>query len=216
MRVLIIAEYGLDRAGLRCLLSRSASDCTVFEVSSPTDLISADRAARCVDVVLLAGSRGPETWRSRVNAVRAMLPDTPIAMLVENPPQSELQAAVSAGVCGFVPADSSARVLASALDLVAQGEIFVPSRLVWGGQIANRQRPSKRGNGALAALSRRQAQVLSLLAAGKTTTTIARDLGIEVATVKNHIQGIFKALNVHSRTQAVLKAIRNGEVQGGV
>lgn len=66
-----------------------------------------------------------------------------------------------------------------------------------------------------AALSRRQRQVLGLLAEGVTAREIAAMLGIAEATVRNHIRLIFRKLSCHSQLQAVAVAIRLGLIQRG-
>src|SRR5690625_7459425 len=62
-------------------------------------------------------------------------------------------------------------------------------------------------------LTRRECQVLQLLADGKSNRAIAEELIISEKTVKNHVSNILQKMNVNDRTQAVVKAIRNGWVQ---
>lgn len=62
-------------------------------------------------------------------------------------------------------------------------------------------------------LTRRECQVLQLLADGKSNRTIAEDLVISEKTVKNHVSNILQKMNVNDRTQAVVKAIKNGWVE---
>ncbi len=70
--------------------------------------------------------------------------------------------------------------------------------------------------GSLTALTKRQRDVIAAMAQGKSNKEIARDLGLADGTVKIHVSNIFKALNVHNRTQAVLVASNLSErLMGG-
>jgi len=130
--------------------------------------------------------------------------------------------ALDQGAMGYIPKLSSNEVLISALRLVLSGGIYIPPEILarWGSPpAADRQAAAASGRGsppqrtpADFGLSERQAQVLRLLLEGKSNKLIRRELDLAESTVKNHVSLILKALNVTSRTQAVIAAARMGLV----
>jgi DNA-binding NarL/FixJ family response regulator len=134
---------------------------------------------------------------------------------------------------GFVPKRASPQTLFQALRLVMSGGIFVPPMSL--GADANRDHgdgdttPSvMQGVGAEAAvgahqraptleslgLTPRQRDVLALLLQGKPNKLIAREMGLSVETVKDHVAAVLRALGVTSRTQAVLAVSQMGQPEG--
>lgn len=132
--------------------------------------------------------------------------------------------AIDAGAMGFVPKRSSNELLQDAVHLVMSGGIYmpelvptdrvepgpvpplaVPAGVAAAGQ-ALRPGARVRTGGSLAdlGLTPRQRQVMQLLLHGKSNKLIARDLGISVETVKDHVAAVLRSLGVTSRTQAVL------------
>jgi DNA-binding NarL/FixJ family response regulator len=105
---------------------------------------------------------------------------------------------------GYITKSSSNEVLASALRLVLSGGIYIPPPVLGRADTPPQRRLAYLG------LSHRQAEILSLLMRGKSNKLICRELDLAESTVKNHVTLVLKALNVTSRTQAVLAAARLG------
>ena len=91
----------------------------------------------------------------------------------------------------------------SALELVFAGGIYIPPEILKHEPCLNGEDPGIRSPFALR-LTKRQAEVLELLAQGKSNKAIARTLGLAMPTVKNHITAILKALKATTRTEAVV------------
>ena len=148
---------------------------------------------------------------------------------------SDVIRAIDLGAMGFVPKRASNATLFEALHLVMQGGIYVPPMTLGSerpaGQARRRHRaelPSHRARAGGRAASRqqqpslatigltpRQTDVLGLLLQGKPNKLIARELGLSVETVKDHVAAVLRALNVSSRTQAVLAVSQMTQEQGG-
>jgi DNA-binding NarL/FixJ family response regulator len=105
---------------------------------------------------------------------------------------------------GYVPKSASSKTLLLALNLVLQGEMYLPPLLLGGA-------PERRPAG-LPALTERQTDVLVMLAKGGSNKDIARALRLSDKTVKAHVSAIFRALNVSNRTQAAHAAREAGLV----
>jgi DNA-binding NarL/FixJ family response regulator len=147
----------------------------------------------------------------------------PVVVLSSANDRASVAQALDQGAMGYIPKLSSNEVLVSALRLVLSGGIYIPPEILarWESPPADRQAAAASGRDsppqrtpADVGLSERQAQVLRLLLEGKSNKIICRELDLAESTVKNHVTLILKALNVTSRTQAVIAAARIGLVFG--
>ena len=111
-------------------------------------------------------------------------------MLSASEDLKDVRRALAAGAVGYVPKSANAQTLLSAIEIVAAGDVFVPSVIL------------SRGHASGDLLTARQIDVLKLVARGLPNRTIAAELGLSEKTVKVHVTAIFKALDVVNRTQA--------------
>jgi DNA-binding NarL/FixJ family response regulator len=137
---------------------------------------------------------------------------------------SDVIRAIDLGAMGFVPKRASNEMLFEALHLVLSGGIYVPPMSLGAGVTSHASLPPETSHAlqtvrdqAAASeyrlvppsyeslgLTPRQRQVLALLLEGKPNKIIARELGLSVETVKDHVAAVLRSLGVSSRTQAVL------------
>jgi DNA-binding NarL/FixJ family response regulator len=117
---------------------------------------------------------------------------------------------------GFIPKTSSNQVMLQALRLVLSGGVYLPP-VALGSRAGAGSPPSPRASDPAPGMSARdlgltarQAQVLQLILQGKPNKVICRELGLAEGTVKIHVAAILRALNVSTRTQAVIEASRLG------
>lgn len=120
-----------------------------------------------------------------------------------------LTKAVNIGVNGYVLKDSDSSVLKKAIYLVSKGEKFIQPSLT---PLLN-EKKIKDEKKHLDILTKREFQVLELLAEGLYNKEIAYKLTISEKTVKNHVSSIFKKIRVSDRTQAAVYAIKNNLVE---
>ena len=106
-------------------------------------------------------------------------------------------AALRAGAAGYIPKTSSPDMIIAALSVVIAGGVYIPPQVL--AQI-----------GQTPVFTARQLEVLQLLAQGSSNRDIARILGIADNTAKQHTHAVFQALNVTSRSQAIVAAARMG------
>lgn len=138
--------------------------------------------------------------------IKRELPDTEVVMLTGRAEAGVLAAALESGCSGFVTKDTNLRELASAIRGVLAGEIRVPQNLIAELTAYLRPRPAAIGSD----LTRREVEVLRLLADGKSTGAIVDELILSIHTVRNHIRNILMKLNAQSRLEAVAIATRQG------
>ena len=157
--------------------------------------------------------------RNRANG-RAW-PAIPVVVVSASDRSVDVIRAIDLGAMGFVPKRASNEILTEALNVVMSGGIYVPPMAVRGdadplpAQYASAAQAAGQGAAAgsdagrplaLSAfkLTPRQTDVLGLLLRGQSNKLIARELNLSVETVKDHVAAVLRALNVNSRTQAVL------------
>lgn len=119
----------------------------------------------------------------------------PVAILSGTASSDIARSAIEAGARGFVPKTIGARSLASAIALIAAGEVFVPYGFM--------DKPAEQPVGDL---TLRETQVLRGLSEGKSNKDIARDLGLHEVTIKLHVKTLCRKLDARNRTQAAMIA----------
>ena len=153
----------------------------------------------------LAGINAVKAWRRRY-------PQLPVVVLSSADDRPTVLAAIAAGAAGFIPKSSPNEIMLSAVRLVLAGGRYLPPEALApaGGSNIARAMPERALSLETLGLTDRQVQVLKLIAAGKPTKVICRELDLAERTVKAHISAVFRALGVTTRTQAALAATKLG------
>jgi DNA-binding NarL/FixJ family response regulator len=202
IRILLVDDHPVVRHGLRGMLDAEPDLEVVGEASSGDEGVT--RTGELLpDVVLMdlrmPGGDGVEA----TGRILTALPATRVVVLTTYETDRDILRAIEAGACGYLLKDASPADLADAVRGAARGETVlapsVASTLVR--QVRSPAPP---------ALSAREAQVLRLVALGRTNADIGRELFISEATVKTHLLRIFAKLDVADRTAAVTTAMSYG------
>lgn len=202
IRVLIAEDHAVVRGGLVELLD-AAEDIEV--VGTAADGEEAVRLAHeaTPDVVLMDISMPELDGIEATRAITDAAPDTRVVMLTAFSDRDRVLAALDAGAMGYLLKDTEPPELLGALRAAARGEAPLTPR-------AASQLLSARSEERHADLSRREREVLGLVAEGLPNKLIARRLEISEKTVKAHLTSVFQQIGVTDRTQAALWARRNG------
>ena len=219
-RVLIADDHALVREALRRGLE--SAGCTVVgEASDGTEAVEL-AAMHCPDVVLMDISMPTMSGIQATRKIRASHPEVAVIMLSMYADDSALSAARVAGAAGFLVKDSTTDQIVASIDrLMAGHDVFpamedVQSPRAGGALSWPPAAASVTGTGAgehNAPLTKREEELLRVLATGVSLTEAAGLLYISVKTVKNHLSSIYQKLACHDRAQAVLLAARMGIVQ---
>ena len=135
----------------------------------------------------------------------ASAPGVPVVIISGSEDADSIRSLLEAGAVGYIPKSSPSQVMLSALSLVLNGGIYVPTQALSRGASAV-TRPGLKNH--YPPLTDGQLRVLWLLAEGKPNKVIARELSISEGTVKIHLAALYRALHVANRTEAVLAAQR--------
>jgi DNA-binding NarL/FixJ family response regulator len=197
MKILIVDDHPLFRAGFQAVLEQSSLDAGVSSVSSVNEALQTLQRDPDIGLVLLdVHLRGDDGFNA-LKLIGERFPTTACIMISGDEQSGVATRAVAAGASGFIPKSFTADEMIDAIRKVLAGEIFVP---------ATTDLTQKPDHG----LTLRQLEVITMLGRGFSNKEIARALDVAERTVKAHVSAVFEALNVRNRTQAVLVAQRRG------
>ncbi|MEZ5240048.1 MAG: response regulator transcription factor [Microthrixaceae bacterium] len=137
-----------------------------------------------------------------------------IVMLTMHADQEVLADAIRAGAAGYLTKDCSTREIAEAVRMAAEGDTVLSPQLARSmlDEVRRIDAPADRKPDEERVVSKREEEVLQLIADGCSTPEVAAQLYISQKTVKNHLASIYQKLDARDRTQAVLQAVRMGIV----
>ncbi len=216
VRVLLVDDDDLMRAGLKAVLSSDPHIDVVGEAANGRAAIASVRALR-PDLVLM-DVRMPDL--DGIGATREILAgaaETKIVILTTFEDDDYIFGALNAGASGFLLKRTSPENLLAAVHAVAAGDsLLSPSvtRTVIE-RMAHQPTPDLAGSDRLDELTPREREVLALIARGLSNTEIAEQLVIEESTVKTHVKRILMKLRLRDRVQAVIFAYETGLTQPG-
>jgi len=207
--VLVVDDDRSTRATLRFALQRNG-----FSVEEAVDGVRAlallDRIVP--DVILMdvtmPNCDGVEACRQ----VKSTGTDTKVVMLTMHADQDVLTNAIRAGAIGYLTKDCSTREIAEAVRMAAEGDTVLSPQLARSMLEEVRRIDQPRTPEDDRVVTKREEEVLQLIADGCSTPEVAANLYISQKTVKNHLASIYQKLDARDRTQAVLQAVRMGIV----
>jgi len=213
-RVLLVDDHELVRQGIAAMLN-SASDLQVVgEARSGREALEVARR-ELPDVVLMDVKMPDMDGLEATKKIKEERSRTAVIMLTMHDNPSYLRDAVRAGAAGYLLKDVSKDELVDAIRQVATGGAFIESQMLKG--MLSEMKPSGGGSatGAGKNLTKREREILALVAEGMSNREIADKLVLSPETVKSHVAAILEKLNVSDRTQAAIFAVRNGLVEAG-
>jgi DNA-binding NarL/FixJ family response regulator len=216
VRVLIVDDDALMRAGLRAVLS---SDPTVAVVGEAADGSAAPDATRRLrpDVVLMDVRMPGVDGIRATREVLATAPEVRVVILTTFEEDDYIFGALGAGASGFLLKRTPPEDLIAAVHTIAAGDsLLAPSvtrRVIE--RMASHAPPQAPAADRLDALTPRERGVLELVARGLSNGEIARELVIEESTVKTHVKRILGKLGARDRVQAVIAAFEGGLARPG-
>jgi DNA-binding NarL/FixJ family response regulator len=199
VRIALADDQALIRHGLKALLETLGGIEVVVEAEHGEGLLEA-LASNEVDAVL-ADIRMPRlSGIGVVKALRQRGSLVPVILLTTFDDPQALKEAIAAGAAGYLLKDAQPETLKQVLESAVRGQrMFQPGPSLPPGTPA--------GDGAAGTLTAREEEILRLVAGGYSNKEVARNLGIAVGTVKNHISDLLRKLDARDRTHAVLKAL---------
>ena len=209
IKLVIADDHSMIREGLRQLLELDENIKVVAEASDGAEAIEKLKEYN-VDVLLLDINMPNMNGLDTLMNIKKNNIDVKVLILTIHNEVDYLIKAVEIGCDGYVLKDSDSNLLRKAIYTVYEGEKFIQPSLT---PILNAGLASKvEIDDKLNELTRREIEVLKLIAEGLFNKEIASKLDISERTVKNHVSNIFKKIDVSDRTQAAVFAIKNNLV----
>jgi len=212
MKFLIVDDHAVLRTGMTALLQQGRPNDIVLEACDAREGLEIARHHPDLDAIFLdlemPGMRGMPA----IEEFGKQHPDLPVIVLSSSEDPGDVRRALAAGALGYIPKSTSSKNLLSALKLVLEGCIYVPPLVLNEAPAPAETAEPTNPPATLARLTERQIEVLRLIERGLSNKEIGLALNLSDKTVKVHVSGIFRALNVVTRTQAAREARAAGVV----
>lgn len=214
IRVLIVDDHVLYRRGLEVVLGREHDITIVGEAGDGLEAL--ELVERTAPDVVVMDVRMPRcNGIEAAAAIRAAAPATRVLMLTTSEDEQDLYGSIRAGVNGYLLKDVPPEQVVASVRAVHRGEALVaptlaPALLTEFAALMRREEQAKAATAPR--LTERELEVLYHVARGLSNRDIARELYIAENTVKNHVRSILEKLQMHSRIEAALYAVRHGLV----
>lgn len=212
IRVLVADDHALFRSGLRALIGGFVGITVVGEAGDGREALRLVGQHR-PDVVLMDISMPDLNGLDAAAHLVREFPDVRVLVLSMHPDEAYVNRALKAGATGYLLKTASGPELELAIRAVARGDLYL------GPRVARRVIPEylTRGDGAEASdemerLTRRQREILQLVAEGRTSKQIAQHLGLSVKTVERHRADVMHRLDIHDIAGLVRWAVGHGLV----
>ncbi|MCE4556462.1 response regulator [Roseateles cellulosilyticus] len=221
MKVLLIDDHPLFREGVALLLQPLVEGLQTWEAGSCEEAFDLLARRGSADLVLIDLGLPGITGLEGLTRLRQQHPELPVVVMSSSDDKDTVLAALDAGAMGFIPKSSTSQVMLGALRLILAKGIYLPPSVFLAARSAPTVSPPPAASPGVSApppartpadlgLTPRQAEVLHLLLQGKPAKLIGRQLNLSLSTVKAHTSAVLRALNVTTRTQAVVAAGRMG------
>ena len=210
IRVLVVDDHALFRRGLEMVLGQEPDIEVVGEAADGAEAV-AKASTLLPDIVLMDVRMPRRSGIEACTAIKDVVPSAKIVMLTISDEEADLYEAIKAGASGYLLKEISIDEVASAIRAVAGGQSLISpsmaSKLL--SEFATMiKKTDERHQVPAPRLTERELEVLKLVARGLNNRDIAKELFISENTVKNHIRNILEKLQLHSRMEAVVYAVR--------
>ena len=184
-----------------------------FEVvGSAADGVEAVRMAHSLapDVIVMDVMMPNKDGVDACREIMELLPETKVLMLTASTTEDAVVEAIAAGATGYLQKDSGPEELAEAIREVAQGRLRIPDKAIRQVFAMIRSRRGGAASRALKTLTDREREILQMFAGGNSYAEIAEAKGNKTVSVRNSIYRIQDKLEIHSKQELVVWAVKNG------
>lgn len=210
VKIMITDDHSMIREGLKNLLELDGDIKVIEEAVDGEDCLKKLKSV-FPDVLLLDINMPKKNGLEVLKILKENKSKLRVLILTVHNEVEYLMKAMDIGANGYILKDSESSELKKAIFSVAAGEDYIQPSLI---PVLNSKMIEKnKDEGKIESLTRRELEVLKLLAIGMYNKEVAEKLHISERTVKNHVSNIFKKLEVTDRTQAAVFAIRNNMIQ---
>ena len=209
-KVMLVDDHALIREGIKQLLEFDGSIDVIEQASDGAECLEKLQHVQ-PDILLLDINMPNVNGIEVLEEIKKKNIPVKVLMLTVHSEAEYLVQAVDIGANGYILKDSGSEELKKAIQSVMDGDSYIQPSLIpsLNSRLVNRDIDKEK----IAALTKREMEILTQIAGGMFNKEIAMNLNISERTVKNHISNIFKKIDVFDRTQAAVFAIRNNIVK---
>jgi len=211
MRVLVADDHQLFLDGIRHILKKLDEVVDITEATHAEQAINILESGQSFDLILvdlsMPGMDGMSILQ-RMNERKVLLP---LVVVSAEEDTRKIKSALDSGALGFIPKTHSSQQMLSALHAILDGEIYIPENIEKQINQLETRRPTDTGSSSAlqsSGITKRQFEVLQLMAKGYSNKQIATSLFLTEHTVKAHISALFNALYASNRTECVQNALQ--------
>ncbi|PHS15305.1 MAG: hypothetical protein COA86_13875 [Kangiella sp.] len=202
MKILSLDDHPLFSNGLKESLTSKNPDFDITSVHKAVDAFAFLKCNTDTDLVILDLSMPEMSGLTFMKALISRNIHTPVVIMSAKEDLQIIQKTLDFGALGFLPKTWTADQLASALIKIEKGEIVIPKSIALGlNKISKHAMKNTQ-----TMLTSRQLEILKVVTAGLSNKGVASVLCISEATVKSHLQSIFKILGAKNRMDCIRKA----------
>ena len=210
VKIMITDDHSMIREGLKSLLELDGDIEVIAEAENGEECLQKLLTVK-PDVLLLDINMPKMNGLEVLKSLKDAKSKVKVLVLTVHNETEYLMKAVEIGINGYVLKDSESAELKKAIFTIYDGENYIQPSLI--PALNSKMIEKNEDEIKLESLTRRELQVLKLLAVGMYNKEVAEKLDISERTVKNHVSNIFKKIEVTDRTQAAVFAIRNNLVE---
>ncbi len=209
-KVMLVDDHALIREGIKQLLEFDGSIDVIEQASDGAECLEKLQHVQ-PDILLLDINMPNVNGIEVLEEIKKKNIPVKVLMLTVHSEAEYLVQAVDIGANGYILKDSGSEELKKAIQSVMDGDSYIQPSLIpsLNSRLVNRDIDKEK----IAALTKREMEILTQIAGGMFNKEIAMNLNISERTVKNHISNIFKKIDVSDRTQAAVFAIQNNIVK---
>ena len=201
MRILHADDHSLFREGICHILKQLDAELEYLEASTLQTALNILAVHHDIDLILLEPYRPNMNGFTGFKTIWECNPNIPIIILSASEHHLDIKTAIGMGAAGYIPKSSTSKTFLNALRLVLEGGTYAPR--------TERNVVSRHGE-LPDSLTKRQWDVLMLMAEGLSNKSIAKKLFVTEATIKGHVTAILDTLGVDNRVQAINRVRQSG------
>jgi DNA-binding NarL/FixJ family response regulator len=212
LNVMIVDDHPMTRGAMRDQVELLDDEVAVEHAATLAEACRALATNARRDLAVVDLNLPDATGLQALEVIRVRFPDVPVLVVSGTVERDAARRCLASGAVGFIPKSLSLDRIGPAIRSVLRGETYAPAETAVEGAGGWPPRPPARpaAQVAMPTLTERQQDVLQLIMKGFPNKLICRHLKLAEGTVKVHVSAVLKALNVRSRTQAVVAANRMG------
>lgn len=201
MNILLIDDHPLFRSGIAAVVNELDDKVRFVEAEDVKEGLALLKEGKGYSIILLDLALPGLDGMDGIALLRHAAPATPIVVLSATENTVTIRQAITRGAKGYIPKSSGKNIMLNALRLVLSGGVYLPANILQTDGAVSSNSDS---------LTPRQADVIQLLAQGRSNKEIADKLELTENTVRTHVAAILKRLGVKNRTEAGVTALAQG------